>query len=86
MCIKNAKFGDYITAEVRNSAGTVVIQYILKKWIIVEDDTKNTIIEIDTTPLNARIPNSFILRVTYYAIDEGYNREILINYFLTEKL
>lgn len=98
--IKNAKFGDYITAEVYDKDSVIpeayrenlcedwpcVAKYIEKRWVLVDDDTKNINIFFDTYPLNAKISAGLYLRITYNAINEGSTREVVINYNLTKQL
>jgi hypothetical protein len=98
MVIKNTQFGDYVTAEVYDKDSVIpeayraalceswptVAEYILKEWIKYQGDY--TVHEIDTTPLNAKITAGLYLRVTYYAVDAGSAREVLVNYNLTKKL
>lgn len=99
MIIKNAEFGDYCTAEVHDTDSVIpvayraalcenwptVSTYIIKEWI---ESTNNSLCKhtINTKPLNARITAGLYLRVTYYAINVGVTREVLINYDLTERL
>jgi hypothetical protein len=97
--IKNAEFGDFLTASVydRNSVipelyrATVcenwptVSEYIEKQWIPVS--TGNiTVQSINTYPLNAKITSGLFLRITYSAANCGINRDILVNYYLTKKI
>lgn len=98
LVVKNAQFGDYVTAEVYDKDSVipeayraalceswpVVALYTIKEWVRYQGDY--TVHEIDTTPLNAKITAGLYLRVTYYAVDAGSTREILINYNLTKKL
>lgn len=99
-CIKNAKFGDYVTAEVYDKDGVIpeayraslcenwpcVAKYIEKRWVLVNDESKNINIFFDTYPLNAKISAGLYLRIAYHAINEGSTRQIIINYNLTKKL
>ena len=95
LILKNAEFGDYVSAEVIDLNNVIpeiyrpvicenhptVAKYVEGMWI--EPGKKN---EIDTKPLNAKITAGLVLRVTYYATTEGGNRSCGINYYLTKKL
>lgn len=72
-------------------AHPIVSQYIVKQYIEVE--TPGTALaggittqEVDTFPLNAKIPAGLYLCITYYAVNSGLTRRIAINYYLTKKL
>jgi hypothetical protein len=102
MIFKNAKQGDYITAEVYDghNGGIIpepyraalcenwptVAKYVPKKWIIPTETDKYGSFEIDTYPLNAKISAGLILRVTYHASNISGDREVAMNYHLTKKL
>lgn len=97
---KNAKEGDYITAEVYDKDSVVpepyqaavaedwptIAKYIPKKWIVPTEVDKYGSFIIDTYPLNAQIPPYFYLRVTYHASAITGERRCAINYHLTKKL
>jgi len=102
MIFKNAKQGDYITAEVYDGynggiipapyraalceAWPSVAKYIKKKWVIPTKADEYGSFEIDTFPLNAQIAAGLILRVTYHASSISGDREVSMNYHLTKKL
>jgi hypothetical protein len=95
---KDAKEGDYITAEVFDIYGgipeayrasmcenhPIVARYVEKKWL--KPCTGYSSFEIDTYPLNARITAGLSLRVTYHASAEAGERKVAINYNLAKKL
>lgn len=97
---KNAKEGDYITAEVYDTNSVIpeayraslceawpsVAKYIPKKWIVPTEVDKYSSFVIDTYPLNAKISAGLYLRVTYHASAETGDRKCTINYNLTKKL
>jgi hypothetical protein len=98
LMVKDAAEGDYITAEVRDVDGIIpspyraalceahptVAMYVEKWWI--NPSGGYTIFDLDTAPLNAKIPAGMYLRVTYYASSSGTQRKIAVNYKLTKKL
>jgi len=99
MIIRNAQFGDYVSADVHDTDAVIpeayrpflcenwpiVATYILKQYIRFEgrDYTVHT---IDTKPLNAKITGGLKLRVSYHAVDSGVDREVGVNYDLTKAL
>lgn len=98
LVVKNAVIGDYITAEVEDVDGVipeayrplvcesypVVSQYIPKRWVEVQGE--NTVMKINTYPLNAKITAGLYLCVHYYAVNSGSDRVVGVNYDLTKKL
>lgn len=99
LIVKNAVIGDYITASVYDGlsiipepyriplceAWPVVALYIEKEWIKISDGS-HSFHEINTYPLNAKITQGLVLRVTYHSCAEGYDRVVACNYNLTKKL
>ena len=99
LLVDGAQFGDYAVACVYDKDGVIpapyraalcedwpmVATYIEKEWIEVNVGgiTRH---KIDTTPLNAKITAGLYLRVIYHATNEGGDRKIGINYYLTKKL
>jgi len=95
---KDAQEGDYISAEVRDIDGVIpspyraatceshptVSQYIVKIWL--KPGTGYNSLDIDTYPLNAKIPAGIYLRVSYHSSSAAGTRKIAINYHLTRKL
>lgn len=95
LIVVGAQMGDYITAEVNDKDGNIpeayrstlcedwptVNKYIVKEWV---DPTANN--EVNTYPLNAKIPAGVYLRVTYFACADGSDRKVAMNYYLTKKL
>lgn len=95
---KDAKKGDYITAEVYDADGVIpaqyraalceahpsVASYIIKKQL--KPCTGYDSFEINTYPLNAKINAGLYLRVSYVATAETGTREVVVNYSLTKKL
>jgi hypothetical protein len=98
LIVKNAEFGDYVTAEIRDVLGVipapyraaicenwpVVATYIVKEW--VEAIGQTSVHQVDTYPLNAKINQGLVLRLTYTAANAGSTREAVVNYNLTKKL
>lgn len=93
---KNAEFGDHVTAEVYDLDGIIpeayraatceawpsVAKYLVRAWV-------NPIagqLSVDSRPLSAKISQGLYLRVTYHATEEGIDRKVAVNYFLTKKL
>ena len=97
--IENAQLGDYITASVEDVDGIiptpyraalceahpVISVYIEKAWVLASGNS-NTIMTIDTYPLNAKISAGLYLCINYHAVSAGTTRRIGINYHLTKKL
>jgi len=95
---KDAKKGDYITAEVHDADYVIpeayraalcedhpiVAKYIIKKQL--KPCSGYDSFEINTYPLNARITAGLYLRVSYVASSESGTREVAVNYMLTKKL
>jgi len=98
LIVKNAEFGDYVMAEIRDVNGVipqayraaicenwpVVATYVIKAW--VEAIAEVSVQRVDTYPLNAKITQGLYLRLTYTATDTGSTREAVVNYHLTKKL
>jgi hypothetical protein len=98
LIVKNAKLGDYITAEVEDvdaiipapyraalcEAWPVISTYIEKNWVEVQGEY--SIMKINTYPLNAKITPGLYLCLHYHAVNSGVDREIAVNYHLTKKL
>lgn len=98
MLIKDAKEGDWISAEVMDVNGVIpapyraalceahpiVASYIVRMWIEPKDGHK--MFTIDTYPLNAKISAGLYLRITYHASAIAGTRKIAVNYHLTKKL
>lgn len=96
--IKDAKEGDWISAEVMDVNGVIpvpyraalceahpiVAQYIPRRWIVPQDGYRE--FEIDTYPLNAKISAGLVLRITYHSSAIAGVRKIAVNYHLTKKL
>lgn len=96
--IKDAKEGDWISAEVMDTLGVipapyraalceahpVVASYIPKMWIEPKEGYK--MFSIDTYPLNAKISAGLVLRITYHSSAIAGTRKIAVNYHLTKKL
>lgn len=99
LIIKNAEFGDWISASVEDTDGVipsgyraalceawpVVATYIEREWVKVCDGAI-AIHEVDTSPLNAKITAGLYLRVHYRACADGAARKVGVNYKLTKKL
>jgi hypothetical protein len=99
LIIKNADFGDYVTAEVEDhdsiipaayrpalcEAWPLVSSYIEKEYIEYKGDLY-TIHKLDTKPLAAKISSNLYLCLHYFAINTGIDREVLVNYSLSKKL
>lgn len=97
---KNAKEGDYITAQIYDKDSIIpspyraalcenwpdVATYLIKKWLKPTETDKYDSFMIDTYPLNAKISAGLYLRVTYHASTEASDRKIAVNYHLTKKL
>jgi hypothetical protein len=97
---KNAKQGDYISAEVYDTDSVIpepyraplceawpsVSKYVVKKWLVPTEVDKYGSFTIDTYPLNAKISAGLYLRVAYHSSAESGNREVAINYHLTKKI
>lgn len=95
---KDAKEGDYISAEVMDLDSVIpapyraalceahpsVAKYIIKMWL--KPCTGYDSLEIDTYPLNAKISAGLYLRVSYHATDEAGTRKMAVGYHLTKKL
>jgi hypothetical protein len=95
---KDAKEGDYLTAEVRDIDGVIpeayraalceahptVATYVVKAWVL--PITGYGKISVDTYPLNAKISAGLYLRVSYHATSEAGDRKMVVNYHLTKKL
>lgn len=99
MIVKNAEFGDYISAEVRDIDGVIPEAYrssLCENWPIVAKYIEKEFIEANsgdmtchrvcTYPLNAKITPGLYLRVTYTAVNSGVTRLLAVNYNLTKKL
>lgn len=100
--VKNAEYGDYITAEIYDKDSVIPEAYraslcedwptvaeYADLWIMVTDLPSNnpfTKIHMNTYPLIAKISAGLYLRITYHAIDAGETRQIAMNYFLDKKL
>jgi hypothetical protein len=99
LIVKNAQFGDYISASVVDVNGVIpqayraslcenwpiVSTYICREWVEVSDGV-HTKHRVDTYPLNAKITQGLFLRITYNATNSGNTREACVNYNLTKKL
>lgn len=97
---KDAKEGDYISAEVYDKDNVIpeayraalcenhptVAKYVIKKWLKPTESGKYDSFMIDTYPLNAKISAGLYLRVTYHSSAETGDRKIAINYHLTKSL
>lgn len=95
---KDAKEGDYISAEVYDTDSVIpepyrtvlceehpsVAKYVVKKWL--KPCTGYDSFTIDTYPLNAKISTGLYLRVTYHSSSETGTRKVAINYHLSQKL
>jgi len=95
---KDAKEGDYITAEIVDKDNVIpepyravlcenhpiVASYVEKKWL--KPCSGYDSFEINTYPLNAKISAGLYLRVTYYSSSEVGERRVAINYHLSKKL
>jgi hypothetical protein len=98
LIVQNAVLGDYVTASVYDKDGVVPAPYraaLAEAWPImgtyvekmwVEVDSSNSIMRIDTYPLNAKISAGLYLRLTYFAVGGTTARRVAINYKLTKKL
>lgn len=99
--LKDAKEGDYISAEVYDKDGVIpepyraslceahpsVATYITKRWLKPCATGEYGSVMIDTFPLNAKISAGLYLRVTYHVnVSEAGTRKCTINYNLTKKL
>jgi hypothetical protein len=98
LIVKNAEFGDYVTAEVKDisslipaayraatcEAWPVVNTYVEKMWIAPKGVV--TEISLDTYPLNAKIPAGMHLCITYHSAAAGSARDIVVNYNMQRKL
>lgn len=98
LIIENAEMGDYFTAEVMDLDGIIpapyrpyicenypsIAKYVEKSFVEIKG--QYTTLKIDTYPLNAKISANLYLRLTYFAINAGVNRNIALNYNLTKKL
>jgi len=99
--VKNAKEGDYISAEVYDvdqvipspyrsalcEAWPSVAKYVVKQWLLPSIDGYGyDRTTIDTYPLNAKLTAGLYLRVNYHATSDSGNRKMAVNYFLTKKL
>ena len=99
---KNAKEGDYITAEVYDGftggvipepyratlceAWPTVAQYVTRRYLVPTIVDGYGVLALDTYPLNAKISQYLQLRVTYHSTDELGDRRVTVNYNLTKKL
>lgn len=97
---KNAKEGDWISAEIVDTLGLipesyravmaedypVVARYVIKKWLKPTSVNGYGSFEIDTYPLNAKITQGLVLRVVYNSSSEVGERKIAVNYHLTRRL
>jgi hypothetical protein len=100
MIIENAVFGDYVTAEVYDLSNVIpeayrnslcenhptVSKYILKRYVVPANAQGYSFCQLDTRPLTAKITAGLYLRITYYSINSGTDRRILVNNHLTKKL
>lgn len=96
--ITNAKKGDWISAEVRDTDGVIpqihreslcenyptVAQYVIRANLVPTSDS--FIYILNTYPLNAKITAGLYLRITYHSSDEVGTRSFTTNYYLTKKL
>lgn len=99
LVIKNAEFGDYVTAEVQDIDGVIPVPYrpaLCEAWPLVSSYVEKEFIEfiggvytihkLDTKPLAAKIAPNLYLCLNYHTLNSGLTREVLINYYLNKKL
>jgi len=99
LLIKGAQEGDYVTAEVTDIDGVIPSPYraalcenfptvacYIERWWICPSASDYSTVELDTSPLNAKISAGLYLRLTYFAANSGNTRRMAINYRLTKKL
>jgi hypothetical protein len=95
---KDAKEGDYITAEVFDTNSVIpeayrtalceawpcVAKYVIGAWLLPGSGYQSK--EVNTYPLNAKISAGLYLRITYCASAEAGDRKAAVTYFLAKKL
>lgn len=97
--VKNADFGDYLTACVYDKDSVIpeayrsamcedwptVSVYIEKEYVEYLGNTY-TVHRISTHPLTAKITAGLYVRLTYHAIDSGVDRTVVMNCDMTKEL
>jgi len=99
LVVKNAEFGDYISAEIADVDGIIplelraslcenwptAVKYIEKQIVELSGGTYS-VHKIIASPLNGQIAAGLYLKINYFATISGSTREFYINYNLTKRI